>query len=101
MTSKNNPIEEPIVEITETLSPEDEHVAELMSHTIDVSALASAVTKQKAADAADTLEDLDDDEAVVPGGEGCAAVVEQDEAVRAAGDPLQPVGPDVHAVEVD
>ena len=63
MTSKNNPIEEPIVEITETLSPEDEHVAELMSHTIDVSALASAVTKQKAADAADTLEDLDDDEA--------------------------------------
>lgn len=63
MTSKNRPIEEPIVEFTEELSPEDERVAELMSHTIDVSALATAVTKQKAADAADTLEDLDDEEA--------------------------------------
>ncbi len=55
--------DEPIVEITETVSPEDEHVADLMAHTIDVSALATAVTKQKAADAADTLEDLDDVEA--------------------------------------
>ena len=63
MTKKESPIEEPIVEFTEVVSPEDEHVAQLMSHTIDVSALASAVTKQKAADAADTLEDLDDDEA--------------------------------------
>lgn len=63
MTKKKPPIEEPIVEFAEVVSPEDEHVAELMSHTIDVSALASAVTKQKAADAADTLEDLDDDEA--------------------------------------
>lgn len=63
MSSKNKSIEEPIVEITEAVSPEDEHVAELMSHTIDVSALATAVTKQKAADAADTLEDLDDEEA--------------------------------------
>ena len=34
-----------------------------MSHTIDVSALATAVTKQKPADAADTLEDLTDVEA--------------------------------------
>ena len=63
MTKKKSPIEEPIVEFTEVVTPEDEHVAQLMSHTIDVSALASAVTKQKAADAADTLEDLDDDEA--------------------------------------
>ena len=63
MTSKNKPIVEPIVEISESVSPEDERVAELMSHTIDVSALATAVTKQKAADAADTLEDLDDEEA--------------------------------------
>jgi magnesium transporter len=63
MTKKNSPNEEPIVEFAEVVSPEDEHVAHLMSHTIDVSALATAVTKQKAADAADTLEDLDDDEA--------------------------------------
>ncbi len=63
MSKKDRQIEEPIVEFTEVISPEDEHVAQLMSHTIDVSALASAVTKQKAADAADTLEDLDDDEA--------------------------------------
>ncbi len=55
--------EEPVVEVTEMVSPEDERVADLMSHTIDISALATAVTKQKAADAADTLEDLDDVEA--------------------------------------
>ncbi len=54
---------DPIVEITETVSPEDERVADLLSHTIDIPALATAVTQQKAADAADTLEDLDDTEA--------------------------------------
>jgi magnesium transporter len=55
--------DEPFVEVAETVSVEDEHVADLMSHTIDILALATAVTKQKAADAADTLEDLPDDEA--------------------------------------
>jgi magnesium transporter len=55
--------DDPIVEVTETVSPEDERVADLMAHTIDIPALATAVTKQKAADAADTLEDLDDTEA--------------------------------------
>ncbi len=55
--------EETLVDVGNTVSPEDERVADLMSHTIDVSALASAVAKQKAADAADTLEDLDDLEA--------------------------------------
>ena len=55
--------DEPIVEVTKTVSPEDERVADLMAHTIDISALATAVTKQKAADAADTLEDLNDVEA--------------------------------------
>jgi magnesium transporter len=55
--------EEPLIEVTEVASLENEHVADLMSHTIDISALAIAVTKQKAADAADTLEDLADDEA--------------------------------------
>ena len=64
MTEKHHPKEEePVVEVTKTVSPEDERVADLMSHTIDISALATAVTKQKAADAADTLEDLDDVEA--------------------------------------
>lgn len=63
MTEKHHLKEEPIVEVTKTVSPEDERVADLMSHTIDISALATAVTKQKAADAADTLEDLDDVEA--------------------------------------
>jgi len=62
-TDKISKEEEPIVEVTQEVSPEDKHVASLMSHTIDVSALATAVTKQKAADAADTLEDLDDVEA--------------------------------------
>jgi magnesium transporter len=55
--------DESFVEVTEAVSQEDERVADLMAHTIDVSALATAVTKQKAADAADTLEDLDDVEA--------------------------------------
>jgi Mg/Co/Ni transporter MgtE len=55
--------DEPIIEVTETVSIEDERVADLMSHTIDIPALAAAITKQKAADAADTLEDLADDEA--------------------------------------
>ena len=59
---KNN-TEDSIVEVTEEVSPEDQRVATLMSHTIDIPALATAVTKQKAADAADTLEDLDDVEA--------------------------------------
>lgn len=44
-------------------SPHDKRVAELMSHTIDVPVLASAVELQAAADAADTLEDLEEDEA--------------------------------------
>ena len=57
------PLEDTVLELTEFVSPEDEHVADLMSHTIDISALATAVTKQKAADAADTLEDLGGDEA--------------------------------------
>ena len=56
-------IDEPAVEVTKEVSLVDERVADLMSHTIDVSALATAVTKQKAADAADTLEDLDNVEA--------------------------------------
>lgn len=56
-------VDDPIVEVTETVSPEDERVADLLAHTIDIPALATAVTKQKAADAADTLEDLDDTEA--------------------------------------
>ena len=55
--------DEPVIEVTESVSLVDEHVADLMSHTIDISALATAVTKQKAADAADTLEALADDEA--------------------------------------
>ena len=64
MSSKKPPFEEDSgVELPQDVSAEDKHVAELLSHTIDISALATAVTKQKAADAADTLEDLDDVEA--------------------------------------
>lgn len=40
----------------------DERVAEMLTHTIDVSVLASAVEQQEAADAADTLETLETDE---------------------------------------
>jgi magnesium transporter len=45
------------------LSPEDERVAELMAHTIDIPILAEAVEQQEAADAADTLEDLEEEQA--------------------------------------
>jgi len=64
MPKKQHPSQEDtLLELTESVSPENERVADLMLHTIDVSALATAVTKQKAADAADTLEDLADTEA--------------------------------------
>lgn len=51
-----------IEEIGET-SPHDERVAELIEHSIDVPILAEAVEQQEAADAADTLETLAEDEA--------------------------------------
>jgi len=63
MVSEEQKNNDHIVEVSVEVSPEDRRVATLMSHTIDVSALATAVTKQKPADAADTLEDLDDVEA--------------------------------------
>ncbi|MHC4910553.1 MAG: magnesium transporter [Planctomycetota bacterium] len=44
-------------------SPEDERVARLLAHTIDVPVLAEAVEQQEAPDAADTLEDLEEEEA--------------------------------------
>jgi magnesium transporter len=44
-------------------SPEDERVAELIEHTIDVPVLAEAVERQEAADAADVLETLAEEEA--------------------------------------
>jgi len=45
------------------VSPEDERVAELLTHTIDVPVLAEAVAQQEAADAADTLETLEEEDA--------------------------------------
>jgi magnesium transporter len=52
-----------IVEPGADPSPEDERVAELLAHSIDVPVLAEAVGQQEAADAADTLEYLEDEEA--------------------------------------
>jgi magnesium transporter len=46
-------------------SPEDARVAELIASTIDLPMLAEAVQQQEAADAADTLEDLADEDAAV------------------------------------
>ena len=51
-----------IEEVGET-SPQDERVAGLIEHTIDVPVLAEAVEQQEAADAADTLETLAEEEA--------------------------------------
>ena len=36
--------DEPVFEVTESVSSVDEHVADLMSHTIAISALATAIT---------------------------------------------------------
>ena len=49
----------PIIEDPTALSEQDRRVAELLSHSIDVPALVSAVEAQEPADAADTLESLD------------------------------------------
>ncbi len=53
-----------LIEDAAETSPEDERVAALIAHTIDVPVLAEAVAQQEAADAADTLEDLEEEEAV-------------------------------------
>ncbi len=53
----------PHIEDVVEASPQDERVAELIEHTIDVPVLAEAVEQQEAADAADTLESLAEEEA--------------------------------------
>ena len=52
----------PVEDVAET-SPQDERVAQLLEHSIDVPVLAEAVQQQEPADAADTLETLDEEEA--------------------------------------
>ncbi len=51
-----------VKDVAET-SPHDERVAALLEHSIDVPVLAEAVEQQEAADAADTLETLPEEEA--------------------------------------
>ena len=51
------------IEDAAQVSPEDQHVAQLLAQTIDVPVLAEAVAQQEAADAADTLESLEEEEA--------------------------------------
>ncbi len=53
----------PHIEDVGETSPHDQRVAALIEHTIDVPVLASAVEQQEAADAADTLETLPEEEA--------------------------------------
>ncbi|MCH2160808.1 MAG: magnesium transporter [Phycisphaerales bacterium] len=53
----------PVIENPTMTSPEDDHVAALLEHSLDVSILASAVEAQEAPDAADTLESLDEGDA--------------------------------------
>ena len=52
-----------IIEDPTALSEKDRRVAELLSHSVDVPALVSALEAQAPADAADTLESLDESEA--------------------------------------
>jgi magnesium transporter len=55
---------EPQIEDVGAESPEDQQVARLLEHTIDVPVLAEAVERQEAADAADTLEQIEHEEVV-------------------------------------
>ncbi len=57
-----SPPTSPVEDVAET-SPQDERVAQLLEHSIDVPVLAEAVQQQEPADAADTLEALDEEEA--------------------------------------
>ena len=52
-----------VIENPVEASPEDDWVAQLLQHTIDLPILASAVEAQDPADAADTLETLDESDA--------------------------------------
>ncbi|MEE8458698.1 MAG: magnesium transporter [Phycisphaerales bacterium] len=63
MTEERPTPETPHIEDVVEASPQDERVAELIEHTIDVPVLAEAVEQQEAADAADTLESLAEEEA--------------------------------------
>lgn len=56
--SKDKSLIQPQIDNPVDASPEDERVAALLEHTLDVPVLASAVEAQDAADAADTLESL-------------------------------------------
>ena len=67
---RQSPVEPPVesaptshVEDVAETSPHDERVAALLEHSIDVPVLAEAVEQQEAADAADTLETLHEEEA--------------------------------------
>jgi len=55
---------EPQIDDLGAESPEDQQVARLLEHTIDVPVLAEAVERQEAADAADTLEQIEEREVV-------------------------------------
>ena len=60
---KEGDARQPVIENPALTSPEDEVVAALLEHSLDVPVLASAVEAQEAADAADTLEALDEGDA--------------------------------------
>ncbi len=62
-TQPDDPVATPHIEDVGEVSPQDERVADLIEHTIDVPVLAEAVELQEAADAADTLESLAEEEA--------------------------------------
>ena len=57
------PSSETVIDNPADSSPQDDLVAALLEHSLDVSVLASAVEAQQPADAADTLETLDESEA--------------------------------------
>ena len=74
-----------VIENPVEASPEDDWVAQLLQHTIDLPILASAVEAQDPADAADTLETLDEGDA--------ADVLEEMDVANAADALSHMVGP--------
>ncbi len=75
----------PPTEDVSATSPEDDHVAALLAQSIDVPALAEAVERQQAADAADTLEHLEEDAA------GVLVAMEENAAAEALAEMRSPL----------
>ena len=75
-----------VIDEVGALSPEDERVARLLQHTVDVPVLVEALEQQRAADAADTIEHLEHDERA-----DVLVAMEEERAAHALAEMEQPI----------